>query len=305
VSAVVIDGSALAGRMRAEIAAGAAELAESTGVVPGLAAVLVGEDAASAAYVRMKEKACREAGFHSRVERLPADTSHGELLALVAELNADQRVHGILVQLPLPRQIDEAAVVRAVDPRKDVDGFHPLNVGRVALGELVEAYVPATPAGVLRLLDEAGIELRGAEAVVIGRSAIVGKPTALLLLQRHATVTVCHSATRDLASHTRRADVLVVAVGSPGLVTKEMVKPGSAVIDVGTNRLSDADGKRGKLVGDVDFAGVSEVAGWVTPVPGGVGPMTITMLLGNTLTAAHRAAGVAASPRALTGGGRS
>ena len=304
-SAVVIDGSALAERMRAEIAAGAAELAETNGVVPGLAAVLVGEDAASATYVRMKQKACREAGFHSRVERLTADSSQDDLLALVAELNADQRIHGILVQLPLPRQIVEAAVVRAVDPRKDVDGFHPLNVGRVALGELEDAYVPATPAGVLRLLDEAGVELRGAEAVVVGRSAIVGKPTALLLLQRHATVTVCHSATRDLASHTRRADVMVVAVGKPALVTKEMVKPGAAVIDVGTNRLPGDEGRRGALVGDVDFAGVSEVAGWVTPVPGGVGPMTITMLLENTLTAARRAAGAAASPRTLTGGGRS
>ena len=286
----MIDGSALARRMRAEIATGAAALRESSGVVPGLSAVLVGDEPASATYVRMKEKACAEAGFHSRVVRLPADTSETDLLALVAELNADDRVHGILVQLPLPRQIDESAVVRAVDPRKDVDGFHPLNVGRVALGELEEAYVPATPAGVLALLDEARIELRGAEAVVVGRSAIVGKPTALLLLQRHATVTVCHSSTRGLADHTRRADVLVVAVGKPALVTAEMVKPGAAVIDVGTNRLPDADGKRGRLVGDVEFAGVSEVAGWITPVPGGVGPMTITMLLANTLAGARRAA---------------
>jgi methylenetetrahydrofolate dehydrogenase (NADP+)/methenyltetrahydrofolate cyclohydrolase len=247
----------------------------------------------------MKEKACREAGFHSRAVRLPADTTQDELLRLVAELNADDRIHGILVQLPLPNQIDEGSIVRSVDPEKDVDGFHPVNVGRVALGELDDAYVPATPAGVLRLLDEAGIELRGAEAVVIGRSAIVGKPTALLLLQRHATVTICHSATRDLTFHTRRADVLVVAVGKPALVTKDMVKPGAAVIDVGTNRLPDEEGKRGKLVGDVDFAGVSEVAGWVTPVPGGVGPMTIAMLLHNTLVAARRAAGATS---AVTGG---
>jgi methylenetetrahydrofolate dehydrogenase (NADP+)/methenyltetrahydrofolate cyclohydrolase len=299
VSAIVIDGSAVARRMRDEISAAAAALAESTGVVPGLAAVLVGDDPASATYVRMKEKACREAGFHSRVVRLPADTTQDELLRLVAELNADDRIHGILVQLPLPNQIDEGSIVRAVNPEKDVDGFHPVNVGRVALGELDDAYVPATPAGVLRLLDEAGIELRGAEAVVIGRSAIVGKPTALLLLQRHATVTICHSATRDLAFHTRRADVLVVAVGKPALVTKEMVKPGAAVIDVGTNRLPDEEGKRGKLVGDVDFAGVSVVAGWVTPVPGGVGPMTIAMLLHNTLVAARRAAGATS---AVTGG---
>ncbi|HUF90134.1 MAG TPA: bifunctional methylenetetrahydrofolate dehydrogenase/methenyltetrahydrofolate cyclohydrolase FolD [Gemmatimonadota bacterium] len=293
-SAVVIDGRAIARRIRGEVAEGAAALAEATGVVPGLAAVLVGDDPASATYVRMKEKACQEAGLRSRVERLPADTAHDELACLVAELNADAEVHGILVQLPLPPQIDEAAIVRAVDPAKDVDGFHPLNVGRVALGELEAAFVPATPAGIVRLLDEAGIELAGSEAVVVGRSAIVGKPVSLLLLQRHATVTVCHSATRDLASHTRRADVLVVAVGRAGLVGKEMVKPGAAVIDVGTNRVPDPAGGRGRLVGDVDFDGVAEVAGWVTPVPGGVGPMTIAMLLANTLEAARRAAGLAA-----------
>jgi methylenetetrahydrofolate dehydrogenase (NADP+)/methenyltetrahydrofolate cyclohydrolase len=300
VSAIVIDGSAVARRMRDRISAAAAELAESTGVVPGLAAVLVGHDPASTTYVRMKEKACREAGFHSRVVRLPEDTTQDELLRLVAELNADDRIHGILVQLPLPRQIDEGAVVRAVDPDKDVDGFHPVNVGRLALGEMDDTFLPATPAGVLRLLDETGVELRGAEAVVIGRSPIVGKPTALLLLLRHATVTICHSATRDLALHTRRADVLVAAVGKPALVTKEMVKPGAVVIDVGTNRLPDEGGKRGKLVGDVDFDGVAEVAGWVTPVPGGVGPMTITMLLDNTLAAARRASGAPAPTGGVT-----
>jgi len=294
VSATIIDGRAIARRIRTEVAEGAAALAGATGTVPGLAAVLVGDDPASATYVRMKEKACDEAGFRSRVERLPGDTPHDELLGLVAELNADADVHGILVQLPLPPQIDEAAIVRAVDPGKDVDGFHPLNVGRVALGETENAFVPATPAGIVRLLEEAGIELAGAEAVVVGRSAIVGKPVSLLLLQRHATVTVCHSATRDLASHTRRADVLVVAVGRAGLVEKEMVKPGAAVIDVGTNRVPDPAGGRGRLVGDVDFDGVAEVAGWITPVPGGVGPMTIAMLLANTLEAARRAAGVAA-----------
>lgn len=293
-SAVVIDGRAIARRIRGEVAEGAATLAEATGTVPGLAAILVGDDPASATYVRMKEKACQEAGLRSRIERLPADTAHDELAGLVAELNADAEVHGILVQLPLPPQIDEAAIVRAVDPAKDVDGFHPLNVGRVALGELGAAFVPATPAGIVRLLDEAGIELAGSEAVVVGRSAIVGKPVSLLLLQRHATVTVCHSATRDLASHTRRADVLVVAVGRAGLVGKEMVKPGAAVIDVGTNRVPDPADGRGRLVGDVDFDGVAEVAGWVTPVPGGVGPMTIAMLLTNTLEAARRAVGLAA-----------
>ena len=292
-TAVTIDGLAIARRLRDEIAAGAAALAGETGVRPGLAAVLVGDDPASSTYVRMKERACEEAGFRSRVQRLPADTSQATLLGLVDELNADTDVHGILVQLPLPGQIDAARVVRAVDPAKDVDGFHPINVGRVALGELDEGFVPATPAGILHLLAESGIELAGAEAVVVGRSAIVGKPTALLLLQRHATVTICHSGTRDLASHTRRADVLVAAVGKPCIITANMVKPGATVIDVGTNRIADPQGgRRGRLVGDVDFAGVSEVAAWITPVPGGVGPMTITMLLENTLKAARRSAGV-------------
>ena len=297
-TAVTIDGLAIARRLRDEIAAGAAALAETTGVRPGLAAVLVGDDPASATYVRMKERACDEAGFRSHVQRLPGDTTQEALLRLVDELNADADVHGILVQLPLPGQIDAGRVVRAVDPAKDVDGFHPINVGRVTLGELDEGFVPATPAGILRLLAESGIELGGAEAVVVGRSAIVGKPTALLLLQRHATVTICHSGTRDLASHTRRADVLVAAVGKPGMVTANMVKPGAAVIDVGTNRIAGPEGGgRGRLVGDVDFAGVSRVAGWITPVPGGVGPMTITMLLENTLKAARRAAGVESGVR--------
>ena len=299
-TAVTIDGLAIARRLREEIAEGRVALETATGVRPGLAAVLVGDDPASATYVRMKKRACDEAGFRSRILRLPANTSQEELLRQVDELNADVDIHGILIQLPLPRQIDESRIVRAVDPEKDVDGFHPINVGRLALGELDDAFVPATPAGVLCLLDHSRVELAGAEAVVIGRSAIVGKPTAALLLQRHATVTVCHSATRDLASHTRRADVLVVAVGKPGLVTKEMVKPGAAVIDVGTNRVPDPEGGRGRLVGDVDFEGVSQVAGWVTPVPGGVGPMTITMLLDNTLKAARRAAGVHLGVRPAT-----
>lgn len=291
-TAIAIDGRAVAGRLRGGIAEAAAALESRTGIKPGLAAVLVGDDPASATYVRMKQKACDEVGFLSRIVRLPADATQEELLRRVEDLNADSRIHGILVQLPVPPQIDEGAVVRAVDPQKDVDGFHPVNVGRVTLGELDHAFVPATPAGILRLLSEVGVELAGAEAVVIGRSAIVGKPTALLLLQRHATVTICHSATRDLASHTRRADVLVVAVGKTGLVTREMVKPGAVVIDVGTNRVTDSEGGRGRLVGDVDFEGVSQVAGWLTPVPGGVGPMTITMLLENTLKAGRRAAGV-------------
>jgi methylenetetrahydrofolate dehydrogenase (NADP+)/methenyltetrahydrofolate cyclohydrolase len=297
VTAVRIDGLAIARRLRDEIARAAAALEDSTGVKPGLAAVLVGDDPASATYVRMKQRACDEAGFRSRVVRLPADASQHDLVGHVEALNADAQIHGILVQLPLPPQIDESEIVRSVDPDKDVDGFHPINVGRVALGELDDAFVPATPAGILRLLSEAGVQLAGAEAVVIGRSAIVGKPTATLLLQRDATVTICHSGTRDLAAHTRRADVLVVAVGKAGLVTKAMVKPGAAVIDVGTNRIPDPTSSRGRLVGDVDFESVSEVAGWVTPVPGGVGPMTITMLLDNTLKAARRAAGVGSAVR--------
>ncbi len=295
-TARIIDGRAIARRIRAEIATAGRLLTEATGVVPGLAAVLVGEDPASATYVRMKGRACDEAGFHSRIVRLPLDAPPGGLLDTIDELNADPEVHGILVQLPLPAHIDPAAVVAAVDPRKDVDGFHPLNAGRVLQGDLERAFVPATPAGILRLLDEDGCEIAGAEAVVVGRSDIVGKPVAVLLLQRHATVTVCHSATRRLADHTRRADVLVVAVGRPSLVTGDMVKPGATVVDVGTNRLPAEDGSpRGRLVGDVDAETVRAVAGALTPVPGGVGPMTITMLLDSTLKAARRMAGVGAA----------
>jgi len=290
VTAAAIDGRAVAGRIRGEIATAAAALATESGIWPGLAAILVGDHPASAAYVRSKQKACEEAGIRSRVLRLPAETTERELQRQVDALNLDPEIHGILVQLPLPGHMNEGRVVRSVDPTKDVDGFHPLNVGRVALGELEDAFVPATPAGILRLLDETGTELRGAEAVVVGRSAIVGKPTAALLLQRSATVTACHSATRDLASHTRRADVLVVAVGKPGIVTGEMVQPGAVVIDVGINRIADPDGGKGRLVGDVEFDSVSAVAGWLTPVPGGVGPMTIAMLLDNTLRAARRSA---------------
>ena len=286
-----IDGRAIATRIRAEIAAAVAELVRSAGVRPGLAAILVGDDPASAAYVKMKRRACEEAGLASQVLELPGETSQEELLYLIRELNGDPEVHGILVQLPLPPQVDARAVASAVDHHKDVDGFHPRNVGRVTLGELEDAFVPATPAGILRLLDETGVELRGADAVVIGRSAIVGRPTALLLLHRSATVTICHSGTRDLGSHTRRADVLVAAVGRPGFVKGAMVKPGAVVIDVGINRVTEGDGKS-RLVGDVLFDDVSKTAGWLTPVPGGVGPMTIAMLLENTLAAARRAAGV-------------
>ncbi len=290
-TAKLIDGKAIARRIREDVAREAAELERSSGVAPGLAAVLVGEDPASATYVAMKARACEEAGLYSSVLKLPAATTQAELLRVVEELNRDPRIHGILVQLPLPGAIDARAVMEAVDPAKDVDGFHPVNVGHLVAGNLDAGFVPATPAGVLRLLDEEGVELRGARAVVVGRSDIVGKPVALLLLHRSATVTVCHRSTRDLGAETRRAEVLVAAVGRPGTLTADMVKEGATVIDVGVNRVTDANAPRGhRLVGDVD-PGVGEVAGLLTPVPGGVGPMTIAMLLENTLRAARRAAG--------------
>ncbi len=299
-TAKTIDGRAIARSVREEVAAGARRLREEIGVVPGLAAVLVGDDPASATYVRMKGRACEEAGLVSRTVRLPDTVAETELLSVIDELNADPEVHGILVQLPLPAQIDSGRILVAVDPDKDVDGFHPVNAGRLATGE-AGGFVPATPAGILRLLEATGIPLRGAEAVVIGRSNIVGKPTALLLLRAHATVTICHTRTKDLAAHTRRADILVAAAGRAGMITAKMVKPGAAVIDVGANRVDDPASERGyRLVGDVDPA-VAEVAGWLTPVPGGVGPMTIAMLLDNTLEAARRAA-VALAGEAARGG---
>ena len=289
-SARMIDGRAVARGVRRKVAEAARRLRAETGVVPGLAAVLVGDDPASATYVRMKSQACEEVGLHSKTVRRSASISEPELLGLIGELNADPTVHGILVQLPLPPQIDTRRVLIAVDPSKDVDGFHPVNVGRLVAGDLESGFVPATPAGIMRLVAETGIQQKGAEAVVIGRSDIVGKPTALLLLHAHATVTICHSRTVDLPAHARRADLLVAAVGRAGVVTKEMVKPGAAVIDVGMNRVDDPASERGyRLVGDVDPS-VVEVAGWLTPVPGGVGPMTIAMLLDNTLKAARRAA---------------
>ncbi|GIU94676.1 MAG: bifunctional protein FolD [Gaiellaceae bacterium] len=273
-TAIRIDGKALAAKVRAQVA----EDVEAFGKPVCLATILVGDDPASHVYVGAKHKASHEAGIDSRDHRLPGDTAESVVLDLIAELNADDAVDGILVQLPLPEHMDEPRVLRAVDPAKDVDGFHPLNAGRLFIGE--PFLVPATPSGVLVMLDEYGVALEGAEAVVVGRSEIVGKPMAALLLGRNATVTICHSRTADLASHTRRADVLVAAVGRPGLITKEMVKPGAAVIDVGVNRTEEG------LVGDVDPA-VFEVAGLMTPVPGGVGPMTIAMLLRNTLIAAQ------------------
>lgn len=282
-TAVRIDGKALALEVRAQVA----EDVKAFGRPVCLATILVGDDPASHVYVGSKHKASHEAGIDSRDHRFPEDTQQVEILNLIAELNADDGVDGILVQLPLPAHMDEPTVLRAVDPAKDVDGFHVLNAGRLYLGE--PFLVPATPSGVMVMLEAHDVELEGKEAVVIGRSEIVGKPMAMLLLAEHATVTICHSRTADLAAHTRRADVLVAGVGRPGLVTKEMVKPGATVIDVGVNRTEAG------LVGDVD-PGVWEVAGLMTPVPGGVGPMTIAMLLRNTLTAARaRRSEVAAS----------
>jgi methylenetetrahydrofolate dehydrogenase (NADP+)/methenyltetrahydrofolate cyclohydrolase len=284
VTATRIDGKALALKVRAEVA----DDVRAWGGPVCLATILVGDDPASHTYVGSKHSASQEAGIDSRDHRFPSDTPESEVLELIADLNADDAVDGILVQLPLPEHMDEPWVLRSVDPAKDVDGFHPSNAGLLFLGE--PFLVPATPSGVMVMLAEHGVELEGKEAVVIGRSEIVGKPMAMLLLAEHATVTICHSRTADLAAHTRRADVLVAAVGRRGLVTPEMVKAGATVIDVGVNRTEE-----GKLVGDVDPA-VFEVAGLMTPVPGGVGPMTIAMLLRNTLTAAqHRRARVASA----------
>jgi len=281
-TAHLIDGVALSRQLRADLAQRVFTLTAS-GQRPGLAVLLVGDDPASQVYVRNKVKACAEAGIHSLLERHPASLSQAELLARIAALNADPSIHGILVQLPLPPQIDAQRVIEAISPAKDVDGFHVASAGALLVGQ--PGFWPCTPYGCLKMLEHIGFDLRGKHAVVIGRSNIVGKPMALLLLQRDATVTLCHSRTPDLKTHTRQADVIVAAVGKAGLLTADMVKPGAVVLDVGTNR--DA---AGKLCGDVDFAGVKEVAGYLTPVPGGVGPMTITMLLSNTVQAAERAA---------------
>ncbi len=282
-TAVRMDGKALAEKLRAQIA----DEVTAFGDTVCLATVLVGDDPASHIYVSRKHDACAEAGIESRDHRFGESTSEGEVLELLEELNADDVVDGILVQLPLPAHMDESKVTLAVDPTKDVDGFHPLNAGRLYQGDPL--LVPATPLGVMALLAEYEIELKGMEAVVIGRSEIVGKPVAMMLLAEHATVTICHSRTVDLEQHTRRADILVAAVGRPGLVTRDMVKPGAVVIDVAVNRTEQG------LVGDVE-KDVAEVAGFLTPVPGSIGPMTIAMLLRNTLTAAqHRREGVAVS----------
>ncbi len=286
-SAKILDGVALAKTIRAEVAAA---VAKATGTSrPGLAAVLVGEDPASAVYVRSKGKACEEAGMHSETIRLPTEATEAELLAVVDRLNADPKIHGILVQLPLPKQIDSEKVLRRVDPAKDVDGFHPVNVGKLVTGDR-NAFRPATPYGVQQMLIRSGIETKGAHAVIVGRSNIVGKPMANLLIQQgpggDATVTVCHSRTRDLPAVTRSADILIAAIGKPEFVTADMVRPGAVVIDVGINRVDDPSLPKGyRLVGDVAYGPVSELASWITPVPGGVGPMTIAMLLQNTLQA--------------------
>ncbi len=289
--ATLMDGTALAKIIRSEVATDAAELRDR-GVTPGLTVVLVGDDPASAVYVGAKEKASRDAGMTGETIRLPADTSQAQLLVLVEQLNADSSVHGILVQMPLPKQIDPDTVILHIDPKKDVDGFHPVNVGKLLIGQ-TDGFAPCTPAGVQRMLAHYGVETRGADCVIVGRSTIVGKPMAALMVQSgagaDATVTVCHSRTRDLAAHTRRADILIVAAGRPRMITAEMVKPGAVVVDVGMNRIADASTKSGtKLVGDVDFDGVRRVASLLSPVPGGVGPMTIAMLLRNTARAARR-----------------
>jgi methylenetetrahydrofolate dehydrogenase (NADP+)/methenyltetrahydrofolate cyclohydrolase len=290
----IIDGAAVARKVREAVAVDVTAL-RARGVVPGLTVVLVGDDPASAVYVGGKEKASREAGMAGETIRLPASTTEAELLAIVERLNADGRVHGILVQMPLPRHIDPDTVINHILPEKDVDGFHPVNVGKLLIGH-TDGFVPCTAAGVQLLLGEYGVQTAGADCVVIGRSTIVGKPMAALMMQSgplaDATVTVCHSRTRDFAAHTRRADILVVAAGRARLVTAEMVKPGAVVIDVGMNRIPDPTAKGGsRLVGDVDFDGVRRVASLITPVPRGVGPMTIAMLLSNTVRAAWRSVG--------------
>ena len=286
-----IDGTAVALAIRTEAAAKAKELTVK-GVRPGLAVVLVGDDPASAVYVKAKGKACEEAGMHSVTIRMSADTTQEALLAQVKALNEDAAIHGILVQMPLPKHIDSDLIIRTIRPEKDVDGFHPVNVGKNLIGEK-DGFVPCTPAGVQELLARSGVQTKGAECVIVGRSNIVGKPMMALMIQQSAgansTVTVCHSATKDLAAHTKRADILIVAAGRPNMVTGSMVKPGAVVIDVGINRVADASTKSGtRLVGDVEFATAAEVASKITPVPGGVGPMTIAMLLQNTVRAAER-----------------
>ena len=293
-TAQIIDGKQVAADMRAELKDEVARLKEQN-IVPGLGVILVGDDPASRSYVTAKERACEDIGLYSDDNRLDSDISQEELMAMVEKMNNDPKINGILVQLPLPKGLNEAEVLLAIDPAKDVDGFHPTNVGKMVVGE--KAFMPCTPHGVIQLLMRSGVSLEGAEVVIVGRSNIVGKPLANMLIQKNATgnatVTVCHTRTKDLSSHTKRADIVIAAAGRPNTVTADMVKEGVVVIDVGVNRVEDATKKRGyRLVGDVDFEAVKEKASFITPVPGGVGPMTITMLLYNTVESAKRAAGL-------------
>ncbi len=293
-AAQIIDGKRVAADMRAELKEEVAKL-KGKGIVPGLGVILVGEDPASQSYVTAKERTCEDIGIYSDDNRLPAETPQQDLMALVERMNKDPKIHGILVQLPLPKHLNEAEVLLKIDPAKDVDGFHPMNVGKMVVGE--KAFLPCTPHGVIQLLIRSGVKIEGAEVVIVGRSNIVGKPLANMLIQKsatgNATVTVCHTRTKDLDSHTKRADIVIAAAGRPNTITADMVKEGVVVIDVGVNRVEDATKKRGyRLVGDVDFEAVKEKASLITPVPGGVGPMTITMLLYNTVESAKNVAGL-------------
>lgn len=293
--AQILDGKSIAQEIREGIKKEVMELKERHGVVPGLVTILVGENPASVSYVTAKQRTAHELGFYSVQENLPENVSEDELLKLIDKYNRDEKIHGILVQLPLPKHINERKVLYAIDPRKDVDGFHPVNVGKLVIGE--PCFIPCTPYGILILLAKTGVPVEGADVVVIGRSNIVGKPIANLLMQKrkpvgNATVTVCHTGTKDIASHSRRADILIVAAGVPKFVTADMVKEGAVVIDVGVNRIGTTPDGKAKLCGDVDFDAVKEKASFITPVPGGVGPMTITMLMKNTLESAKAWAGL-------------
>lgn len=276
----IIDGKIISKQIREELQLKIKELKEKKKIIPGLAVIIVGNNPASKAYVRMKDKACKDLGMYSEVHSLEQDISENELLLLIDELNKKDSIHGILVQLPLPEHIDEMKVLKRINHKKDVDGFHPINIGKLVVGE--DTFIPCTPHGIMKLLDYENINVEGKNVVVIGRSNIVGKPIAMLLLQKNATVTICHSRTKNLKEITKGADILVVAIGKPKFVTSDMVKPGAVVIDVGINRVNN------KIVGDVDFEAVKEVAGYMTPVPGGVGPMTITMLIYNTIISASK-----------------
>jgi len=293
-TAQIIDGKQVAADMRAELKDEVAKLKQK-GIVPGLGVILVGDDPASRSYVTAKERSCEELGIYSDDNRLPADTSGEDLIALIKKMNADPKINGILVQLPLPKHINESEVLLTIDPAKDVDGFHPMNVGKMMVGE--EGFLPCTPHGIIQLLIRSGVTIEGANVVIVGRSNIVGKPLANMLMQKkdkgNATVTVCHTRTKDLAHHTRQADIVIAAAGRPNTITADIVKEGVVVIDVGVNRVDDPTKKKGyRLVGDVDFEAVKEKASLITPVPGGVGPMTITMLLYNTVESAKKAAGI-------------